>query len=62
MSLLDFALVESQGLGGLRPPAKTIYNWFCVIQNCIIYDFGRLLNSPAILIFYWITVILLKVV
>ena len=31
------------------PTAKTNYNCFYVFQICIIYDFGRILNSLAIL-------------
>ena len=30
-------------------PAKTSFNWFYIFQNCIIYNFWRNLNSPAIL-------------
>ena len=51
MSLWDFVSVEARVWGGA--PAKTNYNWFYIFQNCIIYDFGRILNSPAILLNYF---------
>ena len=59
MILWDFASVETRGFGqspileglggGRSPPAKTNYNWFYIFQNCIIHNFGRMLNSLAIL-------------
>ena len=56
-NLWDFSSVWTQGLGrrpspeGLRgeaPPAQKNYNWFYILQNCIIYDFRRILNSPTV--------------
>ena len=52
MSLWDVALVDARGLGralGWWVPAKTNHNWFYIFKTCIIYDFGRILNSLAIL-------------
>ena len=41
------------GSGGVEPPpAKTNYNCFSIFQNCIIHNFGRILNSLAILFIY----------
>ena len=39
MSLWDFVLVEIN------------YSWFYIFHNCVFYDFGRILNSPAVLFF-----------
>ena len=61
MILWDFASVETRGLGrspslggwgGGAPPAKTNYDCFYIYQNCIIHNFGRILNSLAILFVY----------
>ena len=48
MSLWKIVLVETWDLGWLRPPVRTNLNWFYIFQNRIIYDFGRILNKPAI--------------
>ena len=49
MSLWDIEWVETRDLGA-EPPVKKIYYSFWIFQNCFIYDFGSILNSPAILL------------
>ena len=49
---LGLHIGRNTGPGGAKPPqAKTNYYWFYIFQNCIIYDFQRIFNSLAILVF-----------
>ena len=50
MSLMGLRIGRKLGVwGGSAPLAKTNYNLFYIFQNCIFNDFGRILNSRAIL-------------
>ena len=46
---VGLCICRNTGSRAEPPPVKTNYNCFYIFQNCIIHNFGRILNSPAIL-------------